>query len=357
MNGVGEARNNALLFCEEVQGAGTRAPKEDIVMCSRKKFFSIVLCATIVFLTLVWTGPAHAQAKYPTRAITIVVPYPPGGATDVINRLMAAFLSKKWGVPVNVVNKSGGMTVPATLELYQSPPDGYTMYGDSTNTVMLNVSVKNLPFEIMDRTFVSVVTSSSMALAVNPKSPLKSVKDVVDEIRKNPENVSWATFGGSGVGDLAQRKFFKVAGVDYSKTKPVMITSGAQTAQLLAGGHITMGFLAMASGASAIRGGLVKPLAIASAKRDPSFPDIPTMGEQGYPDLLQDHWEGLSGPPNMPAHIVSAWEQALQEFLKDPQMASKIATALEKPNYLNGHDFRESVKKQIEEVKQLWVVK
>jgi tripartite-type tricarboxylate transporter receptor subunit TctC len=326
-------------------------------MCRRKKLSLVVVCTTIVFLTLVWIVPAHSQVKYPTRAVTIIVPYPPGGATDVINRLIATFLSKKWGVPVNVVNKSGGMTVPATLELYQSPPDGYTMYGDSTNTIMLNVSVKNLPFDIMDRTFVSVVTSSSMALAVNPKSPLRSVKDVVEEIRKNPENVSWATFGGSGVGDLVQRKFFKVAGVDYSKTRPVMITSGAQTAQLLAGGHITMGFLAMASGAAPIRGGLVKPLAIASAKRDPSFPDIPTMGEQGYPGLLQDHWEGISGPPNLPAHIVSAWEQALQEFLNDPQMAPKIGTALEKPNYLNAADFKEFVKKQMEEVKQLWAVK
>jgi tripartite-type tricarboxylate transporter receptor subunit TctC len=311
----------------------------------------------IVIMSTAWVEVARSQAKYPTKPITIVVPYPPGGMTDVIQRMAAASLSKRWGVPVNVLNKSGGMAIPACLEVYQSPPDGYTFYADSTQTSLMSVVVKDLPFKVMDRTFVSRMVMSPMSLVVSPKSPFKTMKDLEVEVKKNPGAFTWATYGGAGVLDIPQRQWFKAIGVDYSKTKPVMIQGGPHTAQMIGGGHIMMGFVSLASGGSTLRGGIVRPLAVASKKRDPGFPEIPTTGEQGYPTVITEHWEGTSGPPNMPLPIVAVWEEALQDFLKDPETVSKLKNVPITPDYLNSRDFREFVRKQIEEVAALWSVK
>jgi tripartite-type tricarboxylate transporter receptor subunit TctC len=183
------------------------------------------------------------------------------------------------------------------------------------------------------------------------------MKDLEVEVKKNPENFTWATYGGAGVLDIPQRQWFKAIGVDYSKTKPVMIQGGPHTAQMIGGGHIMMGFVSLASGGSALRGGIVRPLAVASQKRDPGFPDIPTTGEQGYPTVITEHWEGTSGPPNLPQPIVTAWEEALQDFLKEPETVSKLKNVPITPDYLNSRDFREFVRKQTEEVAALWNAK
>jgi tripartite-type tricarboxylate transporter receptor subunit TctC len=324
-------------------------------MCKAKMWFLRGLFSILIILLIGWIGEVQAQIKFPTRAITIVVPVPPGGGTDLVNRMYAASLSKRWGVPVNVVNKGGGITLPATVEIYQTPPDGYTVFGDNTNTVMLTIAVKNLPIEILDRTFICKMSGSPMIAVVHPNSSFKSLKDLEDEVKKNPGDFSYAYNGGGGVVDLTQRKFFKAIGFDYSKTRtrPVNIQSGAQTAQLVAGGHIKMGFLAAGSGASAIHGGLVKGLSVAAKNRMTTFPNIPTTAEQGFPTLLQSHWQGISGPPNIPSNIVDIWEEALQGVLKDPEVISKLINIGEVPNYVNRHEFRESVKNEIVEVNQL----
>ncbi len=327
-------------------------------MCRRKRYVLLGLYfAIVVMISTLWVEQPRSQTKYPTKPIMIVVPYPPGGMTDVIQRIAAAFLSKRWGVPVNVLNKSGGMAVPASLEVYQAAPDGYTFYADSTQTTMMSVVVKDLPFTIMDRTFVSRMAMSPMSLVVYPKSPVKTMKDLEVEVKKNPGNFTWATYGGAGVLDIPQRQWFKAVGVDYSKTRPVMIEGGPHTAQMIGGGHILMGFVSLASGGSAIRNGIVRPLAVASKKRDPGFPDIPTTSEQGYPTVITEHWEGTSGPPNMPAYVVTAWEEGLQELFKDPDVISRLKNIPITPGYLNSREFKEFVKNQIDEVKGLWGAK
>jgi tripartite-type tricarboxylate transporter receptor subunit TctC len=180
---------------------------------------------------------APCQEKYPTRAINIIVPFAPGGSTYTSARVTASFVSKKWGVPVNVVNKPGGNTIPGTLEVYASPPDGYTLLGDALPMCsLLDVAVKDLPFKVMDRTFVSMTTFSAQDIIVPATSPYKTLKDLMEDARKDPENFSWSSLGGVSGNDFGARMFFKAAGVDVARTKPVMSKGGAQGAALVAGG-------------------------------------------------------------------------------------------------------------------------
>lgn len=134
-------------------------------MCYKKRWFWVGVIFLIGVLILTgWTELVHAQAKYPTRAIDIICPMAPGGGTDVTDRLIAAYLNKKFRVPANVINKPGGNSVPACLEVYQAAPDGYTLLGDGTvSSYMLAVAVKNIPFKVMDRTFL-VITSFLLSI-------------------------------------------------------------------------------------------------------------------------------------------------------------------------------------------------
>lgn len=328
-------------------------------MSQKKKcFFSVLLSLIIIFLLTGWVGQVQSQEKYPTRAIDIIVPFGPGGSTDLVTRVLAAYVKELWGVPVNVVNKPGGNTVPACLEVYGSKPDGYTLLGDcSPSSTMLPAVVKNLPFKIMDRTFIASASIFHLIYMVPANSPFKSLKDLEAEAKKDPENFTWASLGGAAQQDYGTRQFFKAIGVDVSKTKPVMSQSGSQAMTLTAGGHVKMGSSATGSALPGIRGGMVRPLAITAKERFPDLPDVPTTAELGYPTLTSSQWNGVSGPPNLPSYIIEAWNKAIQKAAKDPKFISQLRNVGSTPLYLNSNETKEYVRKEIEEVEKTYGMK
>jgi tripartite-type tricarboxylate transporter receptor subunit TctC len=299
----------------------------------------------------------QAQDKYPTRAIEIIVPFAPGGGTDLAPRIIAGYVSKKWGVPVNVVNKPGGNTVPACLEVYNAKPDGYTLLGDSqSSTSTLGAAVRNLPFKVMDRTFIGMTSIGPFFLMVSPNSPYKNLRDLADDAKREPENFTWTSTGGASGLDFTGRQFFRVIGVDVSKTKPVMAPGGAPAVSLTAGGHVKLG-LGATSAMAAINGGLVKTLAITTKTRWPDLPNIPTTEEQGFPSVNVQYWTGLSGPAKMPSPIIEKWDKVLQEALKDPEIITAMRNIGVLPFYRNGSGTKEYVLKEVEEVNTLWGLK
>ena len=324
---------------------------------NKKSFLLSVLIVWIALMCTGWVAPTQAQEKYPSRAIDIIVPFVPGGSTDLVGRLIADNLKKKWGVPVNVINKPGGNTVPANLEVHQSKPDGYTVFSDSQSSCsLLDVAVKDLPFKVLDRTFIAFTTASPHVFYANSASLIKNLKDVEAEVKKSPEQFTWGSFGGVGAGDFLWRQFFKAIGVDVSKTKPVVTRGGAEIVSFVAGGHIKLGTASPTSGLSHVRAGTVKVVGV-SGFRSPDFPDVPTAVEQGYPTVTAVFWTSISGPPKLPSNIVNRWEEAIQEMLKDPEFISKSRNLGFKPFYLNSSDAREYVRKEIDEAKSLWGVK
>jgi tripartite-type tricarboxylate transporter receptor subunit TctC len=326
--------------------------KEVTSMVKTRLYILAYLLSVFTLILTIWAEQAQSQSKYPTRAIQIIVPFGPGGGTDLPTRVAAAYLNKKWGVPLNVVNKPGGKCVPATLELYHAAPDGYTMIADSrAGCSLVGATVKNLPFEIMDRTFIAMFAGTPYILIVPSTSPFKTLEGFIVEAKKNPGSISW-TGGDPGIESVV-RMFFSSAGLDISKMKLVMITGGAEVVILTAGGHVTLGASVVPSILPAIRGGTVRPLVMMSKARYPDLPDLPTSAELGFPTLTALQWIGISGPPKLPSSIADIWGKTLQEMAKDQGIISQLRNVGALPFYLDAKATREYVTQEIGEARKL----
>ncbi len=328
-------------------------------MCQERKYLFVGMVFLVVMLLFVgWVEQGQAQKKYPSEAIEIIVPYNPGGATDLSARIVADYMSKKWRVTISVVNKPAGVRVPACLELYNAKPDGYTLMMDGMgSSSQLPVAVKNLPFNVMDRTFIAIFADTPSIYVVHPDSPIKNLKDLEAEIKKDPGTFTWTSLGGAGSYDHAMRKFLKAIGVDVMKTKPVVVKGGAEGVSLTAAGSVKLGFATISSAGPSIGAKIIRPVAITSNNRNPNFPDVPTIGEAGYPTAIQADRYGPSGPPNLPSYIVEIWNKALQEMLKDPEVLKKLERIGCTPLYQNARETRERVLKELEEIRELYGLK
>ena len=326
--------------------------KKNVLLC-------LMFVFTIFFITG-WVEEIQCQEKYPTRPVNLIVGYPPGGATDLAARVLTIYLEKKWGERVNVINKPGGNAIPAVLEVIKANPDGYTLLADViTSYSMLHIALKDVPFKPTDRDILAVWASTPNAWFVPPTSPYKTLKDVEAEAKRDPENFTWTSLGGPSPQDFCMKQFFKAIGVDVSKTKPVMVKGGAQTIVMAAGGHVKLGFSAIATTIPAVKAGNVKAVAVTSktTSRWPDFPDIPTTQELGYGSITFSGWVGVSGPPNLPPFVVETWNKTLQEMTKDAEMVSKMKNVGLEPYYLNSKEAREFVLKEIEEGRKLWATR
>jgi tripartite-type tricarboxylate transporter receptor subunit TctC len=328
-------------------------------MCQEKRYFFTCIVILVIGLMLTgWVEQAQTQEKYPTGPIEIIVPFNPGGATDTSARIMADYLSKKWRVPINIVNKPGGVRIPACLELYRAKPDGYTLMQDTQgSSSQLPTAVKDVPFNIMDRTFIATIGCDPTVYLVHPDSPIKSLKDLEAEIKKDPGNFTWASLGGAGPYDWCMRKFLKAIGVDVTKTRPVTVKGGTEATSLTAAKSVKLGFSTFSSGGPSITAKIVRALAVTDDVRDPNYPDIPTTAEAGYPDCAHTDRYSPVGPPNVPSHIVEVWDRAIEEMVKDPEVVSKLKKLGIRALYLNGRETRERCLKEMEEIKELWGIK
>ncbi len=325
-------------------------------MTMDRKGKNLLWILAFVCITLTYAGwPAQAQDNFPTRSIEIIVPTGAGGGADVIARLVSEHLKKRWGVVVNVVNKPGGNTVIGNAELHRAKPDGYTVMADAqSGTMLLEVSSKDLPFKILDRTFVAVVVVSPLVFNVPSVSSVKSLKDLEAEIKKDPDHFTWASFAGPQ--ELLVRQFFRVIGVDIAKTKPVASKGGSDSVNLAAGNHVKMAIATPVAGLSHVRAGTVRAVAI-TGSRLPELPNVTTTQEQGYPAANAVFYQGFSGPPKMPSPILNKWCEALQQIVKDPGFNAKVKDLGYAALYLGPDEAKDIVRKGMEEARVLWGIK
>ena len=158
--------------------------------------FLVLLFLIVPLMITSWSTQLQSQEKYPTRAIDIICPFAAGGATDIYARFAADSLRKKWDVPLNVINKTGGNTIPGNIELYNSKPDGYTVMADcNSSSSLLEAGARDKPFKVMDRTFIAIIAISQNVFYVPSSSPIKTMKDLEAEIKKAPEQFTWASWG------------------------------------------------------------------------------------------------------------------------------------------------------------------
>jgi tripartite-type tricarboxylate transporter receptor subunit TctC len=244
----------------------------------------------------------NALASYPERIIKIVVPFAPGGGTDVVARTLAQEMARDLGVSVIVENKPGAGTIIGTQAVAVGEADGYTLLmGTFANAVNPSLNAK-LPYDPhKDFAPVALVARSFNIVVVNPKSAIRSIADLIAAAKADPGKLSYGTYGTGTSAHLAGELFKSLAKVDLT-TVPYKGAAPAITD--LISGQIQVMFTTVASAASLIEAGQLRALAVTSAERSPAFPDLPTVAEAGVPGYAAESWYGLFAPAKTPRDVI-----------------------------------------------------
>jgi tripartite-type tricarboxylate transporter receptor subunit TctC len=266
----------------------------------------------------------QAQAAFPTRAITIVVPFSAGGTTDILARVVGQYMSKDLGQPVIVDNRAGAGGNIGAQNVARSAPDGYTLLMGTVGTHAINQSLyKKMPFDpIKDFAPLTRVALVPNLLVANPAQPYKNVKEMIAYAKANPGKL---TFGSSGNGSsihLSGELFQHMAGVEMQH---VPYRGSAPAVTDLLGGQIGVMFDNMPSAIGHVKSGRLRPLAVTTPKRSPALPDVPTIAEAGVPGYSATSWFGLLAPANTPAPVVAKLNASILKALADPEVKKKMA--------------------------------
>src|SRR5262249_5555238 len=258
--------------------------------------FALAACA------LMMAGGA-ARAAYPERIIKIVVPFAPGGGTDVVARTLAQEMAKDLGVSVIIENKPGAGTIIGTQAVAASEGDGYTLLmGTFANAVNPSLFAK-LPYDQhRDLTPIALIARSFNIVVVNPQSNIHSIADLIAAAKAEPEKLSYGTYGTGTSAHLAGRVFKAMAKVNLTT---VPYKGAAPGITDLIGGQIQVMFTTVASCAALVEAGRLRALAVTSAERSPAFPNLPTVAEAGVPGYAAESWYGLFVPAKTPPDIIA----------------------------------------------------
>lgn len=275
---------------------------------------------------------AQAQDKYPNKAITWVCPYAAGGNADSRSRQVAKAMGTLLGQPIVIDNKSGAGGNIGTEAIARAKPDGYTLGMGNFAPLAVNQTLfKKLNFDpLNDLTPICLIERGPLILMVRNDSPYKTVKDLVAAAKASPGKLSYASGGIGGSHHLSGALFEHEAGIDMIHAP---YKSGSAGATDLMGGQVHMMFEQMYVAMPAIQGGRMRALAITSKKRSPLLPDLPTMGEQGYPAVEVLNWQGLIGPKGLSSDLVKQLNTVCNQALQTAEVKEKI---LSQGNELGG---------------------
>jgi len=279
----------------------------------------------LLALLLLYT-PANAEvADYPSRAIRILVGFPPGGGTDLVARLIAQNLSTRFGVPVIVDNKSGASGTVAAEILAKAAPDGYTIsLGHVNSLVAAPFIYKDLSYS-PERDFTPIVYVGYVPniLVVKPSLPAHSVQELVALAKSGKQRITFASAGYGSTQHIAGEMFRQAAGIEIFNV-PYRGTAPAVTD--LVAGTVSLDFETYPGVISFIKSGQLRALAVATSKRLPSLPDVPTMAELGY-DVEVTNWYGMIGPANLPPAVVAILNKEINTIIKLPDVIEKVRLA------------------------------
>src|SRR6187431_1117896 len=270
----------------------------------------------LLAIALLAVLPVHAQ-EWPTRPVRMIVPFPPGGGTDTVARPLAAKLAQILGQQVVIDNRGGaGGTIGAGLAA-KAPPDGYTVLLYSVHGAVAAAAYKTLPYDLQ-KDLVPVTTAAifpDVLVAAN-RVPAKTLAELIAFAKANPGKINCGSAGNGTSRHLSCEMFAAAAG--FKATHVPYKGTGPATAALIAG-EIDYIFEALGSAAGQIRGGAVRPIVVTSAKRSPSFPEIPTAMESGLPGFEVTSWYGLWMPAGTPRAIVLKLQAAVAKAFEDPE--------------------------------------
>jgi tripartite-type tricarboxylate transporter receptor subunit TctC len=267
-------------------------------------------------------GTAAAQ-DYPSRPITLIVPYPAGGGNDVLGRLVGEKMSKSLKQTIVVENRGGAGGTIGTRQVAKSAPDGYTML-IATSSLAINPSLyPNVGYDPRkDFAPIGLIASSANVVLVHPSVPVKSIRELIALAKKSPGKLNFASTGSGSSVHLAAELFAAMAGI---KINHVPYRGSGPALNDLLGGHVTMMFSTLPSAIGIVRGGKVRALAVTGAKRSNVFPELPTIAEAGLPGYEAELHYGLVAPAGTPRAAIDKLNAALREALNDASLRERLA--------------------------------
>jgi len=286
-----------------------------------------------------------AQSDYPNRPVELVTPFAAGGAGDGSARIFAQHLGEKLGQQVNVINRAGGNTIPAVVSIVNAAPDGYTLLWDGPATSSIQMSAKDLPYDVLDRWFGPRVNASPYYIAVPATSPYQTLDDLVQALKATPGDIDIAWLGGVSMTDTVLLSFLDVIDVKIDDVTKVPFTGSGPAATSLAGGHIDVALGAIPAVVPLYQAGTVRVLALAGDQRLDVFPDVPSSLEAGYHIPLTG-WNGLGGPKGIPDEVAARLDAAVQEITADPAFAKDLASFSYVPTYMTAEQNLEAIKEE-----------
>lgn len=304
--------------------------------------------AALVFGALMLALPAAVCAQaYPAKPVHVIISFPPGSSTDIVGRIIAQKLSEYWGQPVPAENRGGaGGTIAAAI-VAKAAPDGYTLLIDSSAHSVSPAIYAKLPYDTLkDFVEIAPLAGQPNVLVTLPGSKIRSVADLIADAKAHPGKINFASAGvGSGT-HLNLEKFKLVTGADVThipyKGTPEVVTD-------LLGGRVEYYFAPISAALSNIRDGKLRAIAVSSAKRSSSLPDVPTVAESGVPGFEFTLWFGVWGPAGMPADIVAKISKDVNRALTDPGVRDRLAKLGNDPMSMTPAEFNQFVRREIED--------
>jgi tripartite-type tricarboxylate transporter receptor subunit TctC len=292
-------------------------------MSTTSRIARVICCAVFLFCI---ANTVIAQ-EYPSKPIRFVVPYPPGGSSDIMSRILGQKFTESWGQPVIIDNRAGASAIIGTDIVAKAPPDGYTILWAGSGPFSINSSLfEKLQYDpIKDFTPIMWVVKLPMLLLTHPSLQVNSVKDLISVMKSRREGLPYASIGVGSPSHLAMELFKNMAGVEKLVHVPYSGSGTAHTA-LLGGQAALVMFDSVLSSIAHVKSGREKAIAVSTTDlRLPALPDVPTVAESGLPGFDASTWGGVSVPAGVPQPIVKKLNGEIGKILKMPDVQAKLA--------------------------------
>ncbi|MEY4645311.1 MAG: hypothetical protein RLZZ596_2142 [Pseudomonadota bacterium] len=307
-----------------------------------RKFPSIRLF--LIFLSLLFIGAAQAE-DYPIKPIKIIVPFAPGGSNDVVMRLLAPTLSEELGQSVIVENRPGGGATIGMDLVAKSKPDGYTLGVANTSFGANPFVMSKMPFDTQkDFLPVSLVGKVPLVVVVNPSFPVRSIKELLEYAKKNPEAINYGSAGNASAPHLAGALFEYITN---TKMTHIPYKSGGEATAALLGNITQLQFAAVPSAIQQIRSNRLIPLAVTTIDRDESLPDVPTMDQSGFKDYDMADWIGIMVPAGTPEPVIKKLNGAFVNALSKNQNRISLTKAGARPIGSSPEELKNFIQKEL----------